>query len=560
MLSRSDAPPGATQSSDSSTFFKVWAPKRNSVGVELGENTHPLEAGDDGWFAGNIENARAGNHYRFLLDGEISRPDPTSRFQPEGVHGPSQIIDPTAYRWRCPDWKGIAARDLVIYEIHVGTFTDPGTYRAAIGRLDELVDLGATALEIMPVAQCPGRWNWGYDGVNLFAPAHPYGHPDDLKALVDACHQRGLAVLLDVVYNHLGPEGNYLADFGPYHSRKHRTPWGPAFNFDGRKSRPVRDFVLQNMRYWMDEFHLDGLRVDAIRSMRDDSEPSILEEMGTFWSEMQAATNRPLHLIAEANIHYPELIDYGFTANWNDEIPHALLAILSGQKHIANRDYHFGADLERCLRNGYVYRHRESDHAELREEGGSAADHLTNVHGLQTHDQVGNHPLGQRLLSQVGSDAQRAAAALALLHPATPFVFMGEEFSDSPFCFFVDYGDAHLQRATVAGRKREYAHHDWAEFVSPMSEEAFLRSKLPALETGNLSLRSWYRELLRIRREWLDAGILAQKNLTVSHRPECSEFTLDYGTASVTSILPPPNSDATYAVRIARDGNDITPN
>lgn len=528
---------GATPLADGSTFFKVWAPKRQRVDVELGERREALTKSDGGWFSATVKNVIAGDRYRFVLDGDLSRPDPISNFQPEGVHGASEIIDHTCYQWSDGAWQGVANRDLVLYEIHVGTFTSAGTFRAAIDRLDQLVELGITALEIMPVAQCPGRWNWGYDGVNLFAPAHAYGHPDDFKSLVDACHQRGLAVILDVVYNHLGPEGNYLADFGPYHSRKHRTPWGPGLNFDGDQSPPVREFVLSNMRYWMESFHLDGLRVDAIRSMRDQTMRPIIDDMGSVITDLQSQTDRPLHLIAESNIHYPEAIDAGFTSNWNDEIPHAILSLLLDQSHIANRDYHGASDVEHCLRTGYVFRHRGEDHAEIRDHNGEPANFSEIVQGLQTHDQVGNHPLGHRLVTAVSSDAQRVAAALILLHPATPFLFMGEEFADSPFCFFVDYGDAHLQRAVVAGRKRDYAHHDWAEFISPMSEEAFTRSKLPAQADGDVRMLEWYRDLLRIRRDWLDAGILSQQNLSVHRDADRNQFSLDYGRAKIVAIL-----------------------
>jgi len=546
--------PGATPLADGSTFFKVWAPKRQRVDVELGERREALTKSDGGWFLASVPDAGAGDRYRFVLDGELSRPDPQSHFQPEGVHGPSEIIDHSRYQWSDEHWQGVGNEDLVIYEIHVGTFTPQGTYRSAIDRLDELIELGITALEIMPLAQCPGRWNWGYDGVNLFAPAHPYGHPDDFKALVDACHQRGIAVILDVVYNHLGPEGNYLADFGPYHSRKHHTPWGPGLNFDSRQSGPVREFVLGNMRYWIENFHLDGLRVDAIRSMRDETMRPIIDDMGSVITDLQSTTERPLHLIAESNIHYPEAIAAGFTANWNDEIPHAILSLLLDQNDIANRDYHGAGDVEKCLRNGYVFRHRGDDHAEIRDEAGPAAVFSEMVQGLQTHDQVGNHPLGHRLATAVSAEAQRAAAALILLHPATPFLFMGEEFSESPFCFFVDYGDAHLQRAVVAGRKRDYAHHDWADFISPMSEEAFSRSKLPAQADGDTGMLKWYRDLLSLRREWLDSGILKQENLRVTHQPQQQSFLLDYGKFWVAARLGTREQQASDRTSFPLDG------
>ncbi len=490
-----------------------------------------------GYWQGHCPEARPGDRYTYRLDGTRSRPDPASRYQPEGVHGPSEIIDPGSYPWRDENWRGVPREDLIIYEIHVGTFTAEGTFAAARDRLDEVVDLGATAVEIMPVAQTPGRWNWGYDGVDLFAPAHAYGTPDDFKALVDACHARGLAVILDVVYNHLGPEGNYLAEFGPYVSRKHRTPWGDALNYDGRDSRPVRDFVVANVRYWLAEFHLDGLRLDAIRLMRDDSGVHIVHEIAEAVAAMRPSVGRPLHLIAEANVYDPLLLAQGYDALWSDEVPHGILSLLVDQDTVAQREYRGAGDLAHLLRTGYLHRY-EDGRVIVRDEGPDAGEIGRIVHGLQTHDQVGNHPDGARLNMLVGAKAQRAAAALILLYPSVPLIFMGEEFaSPSPFCFFTDFGDPRLRRGVEEGRKRDYDHHDWSRYVSPLSNEAFHRSRLPSRSEGDEATLRWYRTLLEVRREWTAAGWLRPEHLEVEVEPETDLFVLRYGDVWVAARL-----------------------
>lgn len=551
--------PGAHLTSNDTVRFQVWAPKRKTVEVELyskeGPKHIPLDKNADGFFEVEVEGFGAGELYRYRLDGNASRPDPASRFQPEGVHGPSQIVDPNAYSWSDESWTGLNREDLVIYEIHVGTFTEAGTYAAATQRLDSLIDLGINTIEIMPVAQTPGRWNWGYDGVNFFAPACAYGTPDEFKAFVNECHHRGLAVILDVVYNHIGPEGNYLADFAPYFSKRHRTPWGEAFNFDGKDNQPVREYIVGNAIYWLEEFHLDALRLDAIRLMFDDSQNPIVNEIAHAVDELQETSGRRLHLIGETNVYDDELLNAGYDAVWSDEIPHGIQSIIIDQHEVAGRNYADKCALADCLREGFLYEYR--DGKIHRKETDAKAQLSRVVQGLQTHDQVGNHPSGLRLIDLAGPEAQKAAVALTLLHPAIPFLFMGEEFARTPFCFFVDYGDEHLRKAVVAGRKRDYAHQNWKKFVSPISEEAFQSSKLPAYTEGDADLREWYRSLLKIRDEWKTAGWLTEANLTVHHDATNQLYRLDYGPVWVASRLRSPNEQIDEPVTIPDAGELI---
>lgn len=515
--------------------FQVWAPQRKSVSVQLGSASHPLSPGPDGTFAATIAEAKPGDRYRFLLDGHLARPDPCSRFQPEGVHGPSQIIDPSGFAWSHGDWRGVPRSSLIVYELHVGTFTAAGTYEAALERLDHILDLGATAVELLPLAQTPGRWNWGYDGVGLYAPNHRYGSPGDLRRFVDACHGRGLAVIVDVVYNHLGPEGNYWADFGPYFSSRHRTPWGPALNFDGAARQPVRQWIIQNALYWLREFRLDGLRLDAIHLMQDESRPHIVTELALAVREFAAGLPYPVHLIAESNVHDQALLDpppagSGYGLLWNDEIPHALFSAALGQHHMQSRTYQGTPDLIQALDTGFVFQWSADGRCIQRSAPGPRAELGSMLQGLQTHDQIGNHPLGYRLHQVASPQFQQAAAALILLHPAIPLCFMGEEFAaPSPFCFFVDFSDARMRRAVVEGRKRDYAHQDWRSFVSPLDEESFLRSKLPPPGQGHPGMLAWYRALIAQRKDWLSAGALHSGGLQAGHDAATGVFTLRYG-------------------------------
>jgi len=573
---------GANPVDANATHFRVWAPGRRRVSVELYEagdvRRRRIERQNDGYFAGTLTGVGPGARYRYVLDHQISRPDPASRFQPEGVHGPSQVVDPHAFTWTDQAWRGVAKRDLVIYELHVGAFTPEGTFRAAIERLPKLVALGVTAVELMPVAQTPGRWNWGYDGVNLFAVRNTYGGPDELKAFVDACHAHGLAALLDVVYNHVGPEGNYLADFGPYFSRRYHTPWGEAFNFDGRDTRPVRQFVLENAVHWLDEYHLDGLRLDAAHFMLDDSKPSILAEIRQVVTEFSRASERALHLIAEANVYdanfvAPHDAREAYDAIWLDCLMHAIYSHAAPGLRLAGRDYRGATDLLEVLQHGYLY--AGVSHRRVRRGGSprgtrpkgdshaSGRDHLASfVTALQTHDGVGNHPGGLRLHHLTSKDFQKAAAALALLFPGIPLMFMGEEHAcDAPFPFFADFEDPRLRRVVDKGRKREYAQHDWEHTTLPSHPRSFQSAKCRGAD-ADAAMFSWYQALLALRKRGLEEGWLAPGALTASHDAATDLFSLGYEQKGVTRAqiyarLTPPSCPPTTPCEIPLIGSVV---
>ena len=443
---------GATPISSDQTLFRVWAPLRERVEVESVSSSqtrkYSLTRDDSGYFSGTAP-IRCGHQYRYVLDDGVSRPDPVSRYQPNGVHGASQVVDHQTFRWSDDDWPGIAKRDLIIYELHIGTFTEQGTFQAAIQRIPELVELGVTAVELMPVAQSPGRWNWGYDGVNLFAVRNSYGTPDDFKTFVDSCHTAGLAVFLDVVYNHLGPEGNYLSDFGPYFSKRHRTPWGEALNFDGQHAEHVRRFVVDNAIEWLDNYHLDGLRLDAVHFMLDDSPLTILDDVRQAVTKFSANTQQTIHLIAEANVFDRDLLTENsertaYDATWCDCLMHSIYTSGVPELHLAHRPYEGAADLAEVLAHGYLYEHRDGKPIRIsRDESFQVSQDETKrsplasfVTALQTHDGVGNHPHGKRIHHLTSKSFQRAAAAITLLYPGIPLIFMGEESAtDAPFPF-----------------------------------------------------------------------------------------------------------------------------
>lgn len=518
------------------TTFSLWAPQRMGVDLvwELGEskNRARMHRSIDGWHYLLVKENLSNAFYGFACapsemdDGYRVLPDPCSRFQPRGVHGMSQVVA-NQFEWSDAAWPGVQQRDLVIYETHVGTWTLEGTYRSATRRLKRLKDLGVTAIELLPMAQAPGRWNWGYDGVHWFAPNAHYGSPDDLRAFVDSAHQIGLAVFADVVYNHFGPEGNYLAEYGPYLSSKHSTPWGVAPNFDSDGSKFVRAWVLANAIYWLDEFHLDGLRVDAVHCTFDDLPVHILAELGGTVAEFQKNTRRKIHLIAESNVFNPEIckpVDNGgcgFTAQWCDDFLHAGYAITQPGDQRSARKYVPNQDLADVLKRGFVYtetfskpRARVSD---ATKEIKPQADFSQLIFCNQNHDFVGNHPDGLRLAQLTSPDCQIAAAALLLLSPAIPMLFMGEAIqSTSPFVFFCDFEDPALRHGVVVGRKAEYPQHDWSQCLSPIDEQAFFASKLSECEhdASDLQQASFaiYQALLNVRSNWLQSGTLDGKN------------------------------------------------
>ncbi len=515
---------GPRRLEDGNVLFTVHAPACEKLTLRIeGEHEQevPMQATKDRVFTASAE-VPAGTRYWFRVPDGNPRPDPASRFQPDGVHGPSEWIDPGAYHWNDDAWRGLPKDEMILYELHIGTFTKEGTYLSTIDRLEELVELGITAIEIMPVAQSTGRWNWGYDGTNFFAPRNTFGTPDELKQLVDAAHQRGIAMILDVVYNHFGAEGNYLHPFGGYVSPRHQTVWGDAPHLDGDGSEMMRDYIVANVRYWIEEFHFDGLRLDATHCILDESPSHIVADVGRAFSEMQTDLGCELHLIAESNVYDPELLKplesggYGFNAIWCDDFLHAVAAETRPNEHMSDRRYLPGEDIDMVLRRGYVFRgtFEETRRRIPLDEDSSVADWESLIFSIQNHDFIGNHPDGRRLHQVTSDDAHRAAAALMCLLPAIPMLFMGEEFaSEKPFYFFADFGDSHLRNAVEEGRRREYPQHDWNDTVSCLSKAAFRKSQIGSREKGNAQTLQWYRDLISIRKQWKQKGLFAGSNL-----------------------------------------------
>ncbi len=527
-------PLGATLVGPRSTCFRVWAPRRREVTVELlGPSetepgpviaTVPLTRERGGYFVGRSDDCPIGTDYRLRVDGGPPRPDPASRHQPFSVHGPSRVAAPMR---RAPkvDRADLPKRSLVIYELHVGAASDGGTYRDLLDRFDRWTELGVTAIELLPVAQAPGRWNWGYDGVAPFAAAKAYGTPDDLAALIDAAHERGFAMLLDVVYNHLGPEGNYLSEFAPYFSRRHRTPWGDGFAFDGPNAAPIERYVVENALRWLDEYRFDGLRLDAIHFMRDERERTIVDAIRDAVASYAAATGRTIHLIGEANLFDAELLGVAgdrapYDAIWADCLMHSIYSLTVPGLRLTGRDYRGEEDLAEALEHGYLYAGpevRRVTFADRAQWHGSTPDRRyleSLIVALQTHDSVGNHPHGRRLHQLASPEVQRAAATLLLLYPSIPMLFMGEEWSaEAPFPFFADFEDPGLRRAVDIGRAREYPHHAWEGAPLPSDPQAFFGAKWDRPEARDERTFATYRTLLTLRRRGSAEGWLAADRL-----------------------------------------------
>lgn len=501
-MSRSHAMPFGAETGFQGTRFRLWAPtvaeRGEGVSVCIEQpGTSPdgaMVPGDerlvamsdrgDGWFEAMVEDARDGHFYRFHVPdgggGVLRVPDPASRFQPFGVHGSSEIIAPDNYSWNDGGWAGRPWSEAVIYELHVGTFTPDGTYQGVIEKLDHLVDLGVTAIELMPVAASPGRWGWGYDGVSLFAPHCAYGRPALLKQLVDSAHQRGLMVLLDVVYNHFGPEGNYLHAYAErFFDPTRHTPWGAALNFDKAGSRAVRDFFIHNALYWLEEFHMDGLRLDAVHAIDDSSRPDILEELAERVLHGPGA-RRPVHLVLENDDNAARYLNRDgqgrprhYAAQWNDDIHHAYHVLLTGETGGYYQDYadNPAGRLDCCLREGFAYQGEASPFRDGAARGAPSADLPPQafVGFLQNHDQVGNRALGERLEHLAPAQAVEAALAVLLLSPQPPLLFMGQEWAAStPFYYFADLGDD-LAEAVREGRRAEFK--SFPEFADPKARE-----------------------------------------------------------------------------------------
>lgn len=490
--------------------LEIWAPSARDVAVAI-EGTNsvvPARAVGSGFFRAPAP--PPGADYFVIVDGR-RRPDPRSAYQPSGVHGPSRRID-HAFAWRDRDFRPRSLADAVVYELHVGTFTSAGTYRGAEEKLPYLAELGVTHVELMPVATFPGRRGWGYDGVHLWAPHPTYGEPDDLRRFVDRAHELGLAVLLDVVYNHLGPDGNYLGEFGPYFTDRYRTPWGAAVNLDGPGSDEVRRFFVDNSCMWLRDYHFDGLRLDAVHAFADGSARTFLEQLAEEVHALGERVGRPLVVIAESDLNDPRLVrgvaegGYGLDAQWSDDLHHALHAVLARERDGYYGDFGSLADVARALRGGFVYDGRRSAF-----RGRSHGRPLGDVSGnrllgyLQTHDQVGNRARGERIGMLAGDARTRIGAALALTAPFVPMLFQGEEWNaSSPFCYFTDHEDPELADAVRRGRRAEFAAFGWApeDIPDPQTEETFRRSVLDWEEASrppHAAMLEFYRTLLALR-------------------------------------------------------------
>jgi maltooligosyltrehalose trehalohydrolase len=518
---------GATYLGQDRCRFLVWAPRAKEVEVHLwggGDRYVPLTRGELGYYHGLVEGVRPGSLYFYRLDGEKERPDPASRHQPEDVHGPSQVADPL-FPWEDQGWFGLPLQDYIIYELHVGTFTPASTFEAIIPHLGDLKELGVTAVELMPVAQFPGRRNWGYDGVYPFAVQQSYGGPLGLKRLVNACHRQGLAVILDVVYNHLGPEGNYLRDFGPYFTDRSRTPWGEAINFDGPHSEEVRRFFIENALHWVTDYHFDALRLDSVDRICDQSAQPFLARLAQAVHTQAEALDRRIYLMAESDLNDSRFIrsreqgGFELDVHWNDDFHHALHHLLTGETDGYYQDYRGVGHLAKAFTDGFIY---TGEYSLYRQRcRGSASRDLAASRFLvfaQDHDQVGNRLYGERLSQIVSFDALKLAAGAVLLSPFLPLLFMGEEYGETaPFQYFVSHGDPELIEAVRRGRQEEFAGFEWkGEPPDPQAEETFQRSRLNR-ELRNKGkhrvLYEFYRELIRWRREHPALAHLDKDNL-----------------------------------------------
>lgn len=542
---------GATPLGDGSTSFRVWAPRAHEVAVVLPQSDLaplPLQSEANGYFSGTFAGVAAGTRYFYLLDATLKRPDPVSRYQPEGVDGPSQVVDLSTYQWMTPEWRGLPLEQFIIYELHVGTFTPEGTFDGVINRLDYLCELGITAVELMPVAQFPGQRNWGYDGTFPFAPQNSYGGPDGLRRLVDACHARGLAVILDVVYNHLGPEGNYLHAFGLYFTDRYQTPWGDAVNFDGPESDPVRQYFITNALYWIAEFQIDALRLDAVHGIYDFSARHILQELAETVHGFAADRGRQIYLIAESDLNDVRLIKpsdvggFGLDAQWNDDFHHALRALLTNDRTGYYQDFGTFADLVKSYREGFVLDGAYSAYRKHR-HGSSSADVPTSTQVVfsQNHDQVGNRMRGERLTAHLTPHQLLLAAAMVLLSPYIPLLFMGEEYAETaPFPYFVSHSDADLVAAVRAGRLEEFAAFtDQGTTPDPQAEATFLSAKLDPEQRHQGHQRSifdCYRELIRLRKECPELTDLSRNRLEL-HADEAKQLLAVRRNAGINWIL-----------------------
>ena len=535
-------------------IFQTWAPNCKKLELETRNSKfREMERREDGWFEISVDDVKHGDAYRYRIDGDKSRPDPAAHAFEESVHDWNVAVDHRSFDWQASDWKGVSKGDLIVYELHIGTFTKAGTFLSAIDRIDELVELGITAIEILPVAQCPGQWHWGYDGVGIFAAQNTYGTTDDFKTFIDACHQKSVAVILDVVFNQLGPEGNYLSEFGPYFTKKRKTPWGDALNFDDKHNEHVRAFMSQCAVHWIENYQLDGLRVDAVHFMFDESDTPVSMAVTKAVDDYARTIDREVHLIGETNVRNASLTKgtsphgTGFDAVWSDGMMHCVLSIGQPGLDLCHRDHNGATDLPIALQQGFLYENFPYERHDL----GKRADLDSFVVGFQNHDTVGNHPLGHRIHQLASKEFQKASAALYLLYPAIPMIFMGEEFaSDDPFLFFVDFKDPWVRDGVEKGRASEFPElNEKLDGLSPLDPKSFEKSKLRPWSDGDVEMRTWYRELIGLRKKMRASGLLDQKNLSVESDVDEGLFTLRDEDAAIGKL--------TVAVRLGEPKSTV---
>ncbi len=523
--------------------FKIWAPRVRTASVKIGKSLYPLQPASGGWWEATVENASPGADYSYQLDGDsLALPDPRSQWQPYGVHGPSRLLDQEAFSWTDREWQAPPFPSAVVYELHIGTFTPAGTFAAAQEHLAYLKDLGITHVELLPVAAFPGKHGWGYDGVDLFAPHAPYGDPDSLKAFVDSCHAHGLAVLLDVVYNHLGPSGNYTGKFGPYFTTGHHTPWGDAVNFEDAGSDEVRRFFIDNTLMWLRDYHFDGLRLDAVHAYMDRSAIHFMEQLACEVRTLEAQTGHSYVLIAESDLNDPRFVTpqaaggYGFDAQWSDDFHHALSAVITGNHEGYYSDFGTIADLAKSLKDVFVYDGRYSAYRDRSQ--GRPVLNLPAWKFLgysQNHDQVGNRARGERLAHLTSVGRTKIAAAIVLTAPFVPMLFQGEEWAaSSPFQYFTDHEDKELGRMVSEGRKREFVAFGWNldEIPDPQAPETFEVSRLHWEEIeqpDHAAMLDWYKKLIHLRHVTPDLTNDSLKEVKVRFSEEEKWLTMERG-------------------------------
>ncbi|HEY9001552.1 MAG TPA: malto-oligosyltrehalose trehalohydrolase [Mucilaginibacter sp.] len=518
--------------------IRLWAPFVKSAALETERGKIiPLQRDNYGYWTGATDTIKPEENYLFVLDGNKKLADPASLSQPDGVHGPSQYIDLADFQWNDHKWKNLPLSDYVFYELHTGTFSPESNFKGIISKLDHLIELGVTAIEVMPIAQFPGERNWGYDGVFPFAVQNSYGCARGLQALVNACHQKGLAVVLDVVYNHLGPEGNYLSQFGPYFTEKYKTPWGNAINFDDAWCDGVRKFFIENTLMWFRDFHIDALRLDAVHAIKDFSPKHILKEIKENVDQLMKLTDKQYHLIVECDLNDKRYIHpikkdgYGMDSQWIDEFHHALRVAAGQERNGYYSDFNGLADLAKAYSNAYVYTGQFSRHR--RKNFGTKTNNTGNqfVVFSQNHDQVGNRMLGERTSTLASFEMQKLMAGAVIVSPFLPLLFMGEEWSaSSPFQYFASHSDKELIKAVQKGRREEFKDfHGEGETPDPQSLETFNRSKLNWEELrkeDHQVMFNYYKELIRLRKSNPALKSNDRKNMKVDFDEQSKTLTL----------------------------------